>query len=1571
MKKFITRNLPIGLLLMFFFSLNSYAQQNPITLVGDPVAVTGHLIRITPKLADIDNTTMYGEPLKITRDMNGIIVDGSSEFAKNKRETKRRLEEEMRARIDREYREATGMSKPEPESQQLNSPGNNPNVPGTSLGVNFNGLTSPGLQPSDNNMAAGPNHIIQMVNNTSGSQYRVWNKSGTVLATGILASLTGRSGSGDPIVLYDQLADRWFMAEFGPSACCSELIIAVSNTSNPTGTWSIYSYIDATFFPDYPKFSVWHNAYYAYTRDFNPAGTTFLGTSVWAFDRAAMLAGNPTAQMVRQRITGANVSALGSVGLEGMTPSTLGGHFIIPSSATTLNIFEVTQNFGASTINVGPLTPLTVNAWNTSGSIPQQTGPNLGSLSPFLMFKLNYRNNSGTESIVLSQTIGGATPPAVGQVRWYELRRVAGNWTVFQQGNVTGTDGNSRWMPGISMDGCGNIALMYNVAGTGAPAAHPSVRYTGRNSFDPLNTMTLPESVIFNGTVGTGGITRWGDYNTTVQDYSGPGVPNNGSFWSTGQHSNQLTHIGNFTLTGGCAAAPNITAGTATLTAEGCLPNNGVIDPGETVTVSFCASNTGTSNTTNLVGTMQVSGGVTPISGPQNYGVLTFGGPAVCRNFTFSNTSGTCGGTITVTIQWQDGATNLGTSNWTFTLGTTVVASSENFDAVVAPALPAGWTATNVSGPAPLWVTSSTGSLLPVPSAPNSLFIDDPGVVSDKQITTPSFTPGTGARVSFEHRYQLENNFDGGVLEISINGGAYQDIITAGGSFAAGGYTGTISNAFGNPIGGRQAWSGTSGIFGTTTVNLPAASFGQPTRLKFRMGSDNSVAAVGWRVDNFSVSQPACCGAACTITCPANITATTGPGATTCGTIVNYPPATTTGLCGPVTYSQNSGTFFPVGTTTVTATAAAGPTCTFTVTVTDNTPPVTTCPANITVNNAPGTCAATVNYPAPTVSDNCGLPGPLFLTQTASQTPVAGSVACNAGGFHTLNSYWRAYNLAPMGLPGPLTINSVQFGIELADANGTGTTQPVTVNVYTSAGAFPGGVRTLVGTSGVVQVPDQTLTTFTAPITVPPTVPANSILCVELVTPDGRAPANNRFFIGSNTSAQTGPSYIQAPDCGIATPTDLATIGFPNMRIILNVNGTLGGASPLVQIAGLPSGSVFPVGVTTNTFRGTDIAGNTSTCSFTVTVNDNQAPALGCPTNITQNTDVGACVATVVTPNPTFSDNCAVTSLTWTITGATTASSPLTGINFVGTRAFNLNGTTGQGVSTVTYTARDAAGNTTTCTFTVTVNDAWIPVISGQPSNQFVCVGSNGAFTVTASVPAGNPLTYQWQSWTPPAGPWVNIPGATAATLPLPSVPFALNTTDYRCVLTGRCSEVISGFATLYVNPLPTISLLASRPLALLPGNQLTITAVASPSGGTYVWRKNGVVVAGASGSTLSNLTVDDIGSYTCTYTDLNGCQMTSSAMVVTGQPSDRIWLYPNPNTGVFQIRFFNATNEAVNIGVFNSAGQQVWTRSFTTGLAYTRLDVDISNLSQGEYTVSVINSAGKKVGAKKFILIK
>ena len=183
----------------------------------------------------------------------------------------------------------------------------------------------------------------------------------------------------------------------------------------------------------------------------------------------------------------------------------------------------------------------------------------------------------------------------------------------------------------------------------------------------------------------------------------------------------------------------------------------------------------------------------------------------------------------------------------------------ENFDAVTPPTLPPGWSATNAQGQPPLWVTSNSG--VPVPPAdspPNAALIDDPAVVSDKRLDSPGFQiwEASWAQLTFRHNFNLEASnmdpnlgFDGGVLEISIDcGNTFQDILAVGGNFLIGGYNRTISTDRGSPIAGRQSWSGNSGGFITTVVNVPIESL--CAVLRWRMASDNSGSNEGWRVDN-------------------------------------------------------------------------------------------------------------------------------------------------------------------------------------------------------------------------------------------------------------------------------------------------------------------------------------------------------------------------------------------------------------------------------------------------------------------------------------------------------------------------------------------------------------------------------------------------------------------------------------------------------------------------------------------------------------------------------------------------
>jgi HYR domain-containing protein len=436
---------------------------------------------------------------------------------------------------------------------------------------------------------------------------------------------------------------------------------------------------------------------------------------------------------------------------------------------------------------------------------------------------------------------------------------------------------------------------------------------------------------------------------------------------------------------------PILRSGATTIVAEGCAPGNGAIDPGEDVTVSFAVNNIGAGPTSNLTVTLLPTGGVTNPDGPQNYGAVQPGVPTA-RNFKFT-ASGTCGGTITLTFHLQDGATDFGNVTVDFTLGQLVTGApvfTENFDGVTAPALPGGWTTAN-TGAAAAWVTSNTSSS----SAPNSAFGAGAATPSSNNLDSPVIAipaaPGIGTnpgvRLTFRNSYNTEGGFDGGVLEISINGGPFTDIITAGGSFIEGGYNGSIG-VTDSVLTGRAAWTGTSGGFITTTVVLPAASYGQNAQFRWRTAYDTGThpAGGGLRIDDISIytATRVCCSGQCVITCPANVgPVPNDPGL--CSAVVNYPAPTYTGNCGVVAPSQASGTAFPVGTTTVTVTAtrydgSTADSCTFDVTVNDAESPVVSAAAATPNTLWPPEhqmVPITVNY---TATDNCSVGCVLTVT---------------------------------------------------------------------------------------------------------------------------------------------------------------------------------------------------------------------------------------------------------------------------------------------------------------------------------------------------------------------------------------------------------------------------------------------------------------------------------------------------------------------------------------------------------------------------------------------------------------
>jgi len=254
---------------------------------------------------------------------------------------------------------------------------------------------------------------------------------------------------------------------------------------------------------------------------------------------------------------------------------------------------------------------------------------------------------------------------------------------------------------------------------------------------------------------------------------------------------------------------------------------------------------------------------------------------------------------------------------------------------------------------------------------------------------------------------------------------------------------------------------------------------------------------------------------------------------------------------------------------------------------------------------APKTAARATRVLPPVLPRPAGVACPPTITQSTSQAIVTGnSVACNNGFGTTENHYWRAFDMATFTGGQQYDVTSISFGIESA-TSGTGTGQPLTVNLYANHGSpFPLGdwQSNLIGTTGELNIPDQANSIFTAPLSA--TVAAGTLeLVMEVMTPDGTV-VGNLFFIGSNTDFETGLSYLSAADCGVPDPIPTGNLGFPDMHIVFNVNGSCpGGGTPTPTptctpgAGGLLIGSGMTTGYLPNGWEPT-LAGNTVNYTF-------------------------------------------------------------------------------------------------------------------------------------------------------------------------------------------------------------------------------------------------------------------------------------------------------------------------------------------------------------------------------------
>jgi hypothetical protein len=429
-----------------------------------------------------------------------------------------------------------------------------PNVT-TNAGVNIDGIGDTSNTPSnpcncappDTNGAVGATQFVQFVN----TAFAVYDKSGN-LKMGPVAGNSLWSGfgggcetnnDGDIIAQYDKAAGRWVLTQFSVSTTPFLQCVAVSTTSDATGTYNRYSFQEPNF-NDYPKLGIWPDGYYFSFNMFS--GNTFVGARACAFDRSKMLTGAAATQVCFQQSS--SVASLLPSDLDGTTAPPAGEpDFYLNFGTNTLNLFKFHVDFTtpANSTFTGP-TAIAVAAFTAACSgggtcIPQPSTSNkLDSLADRLMYRLAYRNFGTHESLVVNQsvTVSGNKHSSVTGVRWYELQNPNGTPTVAQQQTYS-PNSNSRWMGSIAMDKVGDIALGYSES---SGSLVPSVAYTGRTPSDPLNTMEAENLVFTGGGSQTGSLHRWGDYSSMSVDpvddctfwYTTEYLKTSGSFnWST------------------------------------------------------------------------------------------------------------------------------------------------------------------------------------------------------------------------------------------------------------------------------------------------------------------------------------------------------------------------------------------------------------------------------------------------------------------------------------------------------------------------------------------------------------------------------------------------------------------------------------------------------------------------------------------------------------------------------------------------------------------------------------------------------------------------------------------------------------------------------------------------------------------------------------------------------------------------------------------------------------------------------------------------------------------------------
>ncbi|MBN2175404.1 MAG: T9SS type A sorting domain-containing protein [Bacteroidales bacterium] len=478
-----------------------------------------------------------------------------------------------------------------------------PKIKGKEPILSFEAVSA-NVTPTDPTGAVGPNHFL----NSWNSSFRIWDKTGNPLTPpASLATIFPGQTLGDPIVMYDPFADRFFISEFYSNG----FLVAVSQGPDPVNDgWYTYQYPTNTF-PDYPKYSIWSDGYYI-TANKN-SGSAGFSEVVFAIERDKILQGDPTALMIGFPLPTINTSGfyspLGFNVSSGELPPPGNAPIVYMQddswsgvSTDHLKIWSINVNWDTpnnSTIS----NPQVINTIPFDGlfdggsfsNLPQPSGPDIDALQATIMYMAQYRRFSGHNSVVFNFVVDLDGSDDLAGIRWYELRQDNDGdpWQIYQEGTYAQPDGHSAFSGNMCMDSEGNIALAYTAV---SESLYPSLRFTGRYSTDPLNVMTIEEDSYAEGTNSNPSY-RYGDYSQMTIDPT-----DDKTFWSIGEYftgGSRKNQVGVFKIASDLANDVGVVSIDS--------PVDGILSDSEPVTVTI--RNFGVATQTSIPVSFQINGG--------------------------------------------------------------------------------------------------------------------------------------------------------------------------------------------------------------------------------------------------------------------------------------------------------------------------------------------------------------------------------------------------------------------------------------------------------------------------------------------------------------------------------------------------------------------------------------------------------------------------------------------------------------------------------------------------------------------------------------------------------------------------------------------------------------------------------------------------------------------------------------------------------------------------------------------------------------------------------------------------